>query len=97
MSASVLPAIASDLDVSVAAAGQLVTVFAVVYALGAPTMAVTLERYPRRTVDASETGSAGPAPRPGQRVRGVHPHIGGLVTGPNGVLPSGAIGAVGAG
>ncbi|OOC54912.1 MULTISPECIES: hypothetical protein [Nocardiopsis] len=42
--AGILPAIASDLDVSVAAAGQLVTVFAVVYALGAPTMAVTLER-----------------------------------------------------
>lgn len=48
--AGILPSIASDLEISVSAAGQLVTVFAVVYAVGAPTMAVALERYPRRTV-----------------------------------------------
>jgi predicted MFS family arabinose efflux permease len=48
--AGVLPLIAADLEVSVAAAGQLVTVFALTYALGAPTLAVTLERLPRRAV-----------------------------------------------
>jgi len=48
--AGVLPAVAEDLHVSVAAAGQLVTVFAVVYAVGAPTLAVVCERFPRRTV-----------------------------------------------
>lgn len=48
--AGILPSIASDLDISVSAAGQLVTIFAVVYAVGAPTLAVALERYPRRTV-----------------------------------------------
>lgn len=48
--AGVLPAVADDLEVSVPAAGQLVTVFAVVYAMGAPTLAVVCERYPRRTV-----------------------------------------------
>ncbi|KAA6223991.1 MFS transporter [Streptomyces albofaciens JCM 4342] len=48
--AGVLPAVAGDLQVSVAAAGQLVTVFAVVYAVGAPTLAVLCERFPRRTV-----------------------------------------------
>ncbi|MGW7276916.1 MFS transporter [Streptomyces sp. NPDC054844] len=51
--AGVLPAIAGDLDVGVAAAGQLVTVFAVIYAVGAPTLAVVCERYPRRTVMVS--------------------------------------------
>ncbi|CAL9370521.1 Purine efflux pump PbuE [Nocardiopsis dassonvillei] len=48
--AGILPSLASDLGVSVSASGQLVTVFAVVYAAGAPTTAVALERYPRRTV-----------------------------------------------
>lgn len=48
--AGVLPAVAADLGVSVAAAGQLVTVFAVVYAVGAPTLAVVCERFPKRTV-----------------------------------------------
>ncbi|MFF8583887.1 MFS transporter [Streptomyces althioticus] len=48
--AGVLPSVADDLGVGVAAAGQLVTVFAVVYALGAPTLAVVCERLPRRTV-----------------------------------------------
>ncbi|MFG3497074.1 MFS transporter [Streptomyces sp. NPDC047928] len=48
--AGVLKTIAADLDVSVSAAGQLVTVFAVVYALGAPTLAVVFERFPKRAV-----------------------------------------------
>lgn len=48
--AGVLPTIADDLDVSVSAAGQLVTVFAVVYALGAPLLALITERMPRRGV-----------------------------------------------
>lgn len=48
--AGVLPAVAADLGVSVAAAGQLVTVFAVVYAVGAPTLAVVCERFLKRTV-----------------------------------------------
>ncbi|MDQ8702169.1 MFS transporter [Streptomyces sp. LHD-70] len=48
--AGVLPAVADDLGVSVAAAGQLVTVFAVVYAVGAPTLSVVSERFPKRTV-----------------------------------------------
>lgn len=51
--AGVLPAVADDLQVSLAAAGQLVTVFAVVYAVGAPTLAVLCERFPRRTVMAT--------------------------------------------
>lgn len=48
--AGVLKTIAGDLDVSISAAGQLVTVFAAVYALGAPTLAVAFERFPKRTV-----------------------------------------------
>jgi predicted MFS family arabinose efflux permease len=51
--AGVLPAVAADLGVSVAAAGQLVTAFAVVYGVGAPTLAVVFERFPRRTVMVS--------------------------------------------
>ncbi|MCT2589951.1 MFS transporter [Streptomyces sp. N2-109] len=48
--AGVLREIAGDLSVSVSAAGQLVTVFAVVYALGAPTLALVFARFPRRPV-----------------------------------------------
>ncbi|SFB44274.1 Predicted arabinose efflux permease, MFS family [Amycolatopsis marina] len=48
--AGVLREIARDLEVGVAAAGQLVTVFAVVYAVGAPTLAVAFDRFPRRSV-----------------------------------------------
>ena len=48
--AGVLRPVAADLGVSVSAAGQLVTVFAVVYALGAPTLAVVFERFPKRAV-----------------------------------------------
>ncbi|RBQ12186.1 MFS transporter [Spongiactinospora rosea] len=48
--AGVLKTVAVDLNVSVSAAGQLVTVFALVYALGAPTLALIFERFPKRTV-----------------------------------------------
>lgn len=48
--AGVLREIAADLSVGVPAAGQLVTVFAVVYALSAPVLAVALDRFPRRPV-----------------------------------------------
>ncbi|MBB1258719.1 MFS transporter [Streptomyces alkaliterrae] len=48
--AGVLPAVAVDLEVSVSAAGQLVTSFAVVYAVGAPTLSMACERLPKRTV-----------------------------------------------
>ncbi|MGH3802900.1 MAG: MFS transporter, partial [Pseudonocardiaceae bacterium] len=48
--AGVLLEIAKDLDVSVAAAGQLVTVFSVTYAISAPVMAVLTARLPRRAV-----------------------------------------------
>ncbi|MFC9089774.1 MFS transporter [Nocardiopsis dassonvillei] len=44
----VLPSIASDVDVSEAAAGQLVTVYSLVYALTAPLWAVLFARISRR-------------------------------------------------
>jgi len=46
--AGVLPAIAADLAVSEAAAGQLVTVFSITYALAAPVLAVATSRLPRK-------------------------------------------------
>ncbi|MCT2584457.1 MFS transporter [Actinophytocola gossypii] len=46
----VLPAIGRDLDVSTGAAGQLVTVFTLVYALAAPLSAVLLGRVDRRAL-----------------------------------------------
>lgn len=48
--AGVLPEIARDLGVSQAAAGQLITVFAVTVALVAPVAAVVLARAPRRVL-----------------------------------------------
>lgn len=48
--AGVLPDISADLAVSAAAAGQLITAFAVVFALGAPALAVVTDQLPRRTV-----------------------------------------------
>ena len=48
--AGILPPIAGDLDVSVAAAGQLVTAFALTYALGAPFAALLTARLPRRVL-----------------------------------------------
>ncbi|XVQ11290.1 MFS transporter [Spirillospora sp. CA-255316] len=48
--AGILPAISRDLDVPVAASGQLVTAFALTYALGAPFAALLTSRLPRRAV-----------------------------------------------
>lgn len=48
--AGVLPQISDELDVSTAAAGQLVTAFALAYALGAPVLAVVGGRVERRAV-----------------------------------------------
>ncbi|MGO1417426.1 MAG: MFS transporter [Candidatus Corynebacterium faecigallinarum] len=46
--AGILPDIADDLAVSEAAAGQLVTVFSITYALAAPPLAVATARLPRK-------------------------------------------------
>lgn len=46
----VLDALARDLGVAVAAAGQLTTVFAVAYALSAPLLVAVTTRFPRRRV-----------------------------------------------
>jgi predicted MFS family arabinose efflux permease len=46
--AGILPAISADLNVSEAAAGQLVTVFSITYAVAAPIMAVATARLPRK-------------------------------------------------
>ncbi|MFI6298357.1 MFS transporter [Nonomuraea sp. NPDC050790] len=48
--AGILPAISHDLNVSVAMSGQLVTAFALTYALGAPIAAFLTARLPRRPV-----------------------------------------------
>ena len=48
--AGLLPAIAGDLQISVAAAGQLVTAYALTYAIGSPIIAVTLNNMDRRAV-----------------------------------------------
>ncbi|WP_214321061.1 MFS transporter [Nonomuraea sediminis] len=48
--AGFLPAMAASLDVSPAAAGQSVTVFAAAYAVGSPVLATLTARLPRRTL-----------------------------------------------
>ena len=48
--AGLLPTIATDLQISVPAAGQLVSVYALTYAVGSPILAVTLNNIDRRTV-----------------------------------------------
>lgn len=48
--AGVLPALAADLGVTEAAAGQLVTAFSLTYALGAWPLAVATARLPRKTL-----------------------------------------------
>ena len=45
-----LPAVAAALGVSLTAAGQLTTAFALAYALGAPLLAVLCGRWERRTL-----------------------------------------------
>ncbi|TWC00581.1 putative MFS family arabinose efflux permease [Bradyrhizobium macuxiense] len=48
--AGLLPAIAADVQISAAAAGQLVTAYALTYAIGSPVLAVMLNNIDRRTV-----------------------------------------------
>jgi MFS transporter, DHA1 family, inner membrane transport protein len=48
--AGLLPSIAHSLDSSIAMAGQLVTLFAVAYAIGSPLVTTATARWPRRTV-----------------------------------------------
>src|SRR3954469_292959 len=50
MIAGLLPALARDLSVDVPAAGHLVTVFSLTYAIAAPVMAVLTARVERRRV-----------------------------------------------
>lgn len=54
--AGVLPEIAHDLQVSEAAAGQLVTVFSIVYAVTAPPLAVMTARFPRKALVVAGLG-----------------------------------------
>ncbi|MGY3618062.1 MFS transporter [Bradyrhizobium sp. USDA 10063] len=46
--AGLLPSIASDIQISVAAAGQLVTAYALAYAIGSPILAVVFNNFDRR-------------------------------------------------
>lgn len=48
--AGLLPIIAADMQISVAAAGQLVTVYALTYAVGSPVLAVVFNNLDRRNV-----------------------------------------------
>ena len=48
--AGLLPVIATDMQISVAAAGQLVTVYALTYAVGSPVLAVIFNNFDRRNV-----------------------------------------------
>ncbi|HVU24323.1 MAG TPA: MFS transporter [Opitutus sp.] len=57
--AGVLPTIASDLGVSVPVAGQLITAFAITYALGSPLIAVTTAGVERRRLLLASIGTFG--------------------------------------
>ena len=48
--AGLLPVIAADLQVSLASTGQLVTVYALTYAVGSPILAVAFNNLDRRTL-----------------------------------------------
>lgn len=48
--AGLLPAISSDLGISAAAAGQLVTAYSLAYAIGSPVLAVAFNNVDRKTV-----------------------------------------------
>jgi len=48
--AGLLPIVSADLQISVAATGQLVTAYALAYALGSPILAVTFNNFDRRDV-----------------------------------------------
>jgi predicted MFS family arabinose efflux permease len=56
MIAGLLPALARDLDVGLARAGQLVTAFSLAYTVGAPIMAVLTARLERRRLLAAAMG-----------------------------------------
>jgi predicted MFS family arabinose efflux permease len=51
--AGLMPAIAADLQISLAATGQLVTAYALTYAIGSPVLAVAFNNLDRRLVLAS--------------------------------------------
>ncbi|SEE78771.1 MFS transporter [Ruania alba] len=55
--AGILPEIARDLHVSEAAAGQLVTVFSITYAVAAPPLAVATARLPRKSLVVGGLGA----------------------------------------
>src|SRR6476620_823195 len=48
--AGLLPVIAADMQISVAATGQLVTAYALTYAIGSPILAVTFANLDRRSL-----------------------------------------------
>lgn len=50
MIAGLLPSIANDVDVSISLAGQLVTIFALTYAISSPLLATITANMPRKTV-----------------------------------------------
>jgi predicted MFS family arabinose efflux permease len=50
MISGILPGMAHDLGVSVSAAGQFVTIFALAYSIGSPLIAVATATLPRRTL-----------------------------------------------
>src|ERR1700750_2716263 len=50
MIAAILPKVAADLSVTITAAGQLVTVFALSYALSSPILTTLTGKLPRRTL-----------------------------------------------
>ena len=53
VTAGILPQVSGSFGISVAAAGQLVTVFAIAYAVGAPVLAAVTGRWPRRVLLAA--------------------------------------------
>jgi predicted MFS family arabinose efflux permease len=59
MISGILPGMAHDLGVSVAAAGQFVTIFAFAYAIGSPLIAVATVTLTRRFL---LIGAMGPSP-----------------------------------
>src|SRR5580698_3466539 len=54
--AGLLPVIAADMQISLAATGQLVTVYALTYAVGSPILAVVFNNLDRRSVLALALG-----------------------------------------
>lgn len=48
--AGLLPSIANDMGVTIAAAGQLVTAFAIAYAIGAPVLGTLMFNMPVKTL-----------------------------------------------